>query len=188
MGSWDRPAHAQLDASHFRLAYARCRRHRCFAIRFSSATPRLRTTRSTGWRRCRPDGAVRMSSLDTIEQHAKGITQSLILCAHTHVARAVRLRDGRLDRQSPAASARPAIAISHPYPHVIEAGTPDARYAILELANRKRLARHVPARALRSRHDGCAGARQWTGRTGECESLRDGSDKTKRPAICRPLS
>ena len=42
-----------------------------------------------------PDGTVRMASLDAIEKQREGITQPLILCAHTHVARTVRLRDGR---------------------------------------------------------------------------------------------
>ena len=43
-----------------------------------------------------PDGTVRMAPLDAIEKEAEGISQSLILCGHTHVARAVRLGDGRL--------------------------------------------------------------------------------------------
>ena len=80
-----------------------------------------------------PDGTVRMSSLDAIEEHAQGIAQSLILCAHTHLARAVRLRDGRLI-VNPGSVGSPGYRDTHPFPHVIEAGTPDARYAILELA------------------------------------------------------
>ena len=91
------------------------------------------------------DGAVRMSSLDPIEQQAKGITQSLILCAHTHVARAVRLRDGRRI-VNPGSVGSPGYRDTHPFPHVIEAGTPDARYAILELVRGQWLVtfRHVP--------------------------------------------
>ena len=58
-----------------------------------------------------------------------GITQSLILCAHTHLARAVRLRDGRL-MVNPGSVGWPGYRDTHPFPHVIEAGTPDARYAI----------------------------------------------------------
>jgi diadenosine tetraphosphatase ApaH/serine/threonine PP2A family protein phosphatase len=73
-----------------------------------------------------------MSSLDVIEKHAQGITQSLILCAHTHLARAVRLRDGRLI-VNPGSVGSPGYRDVHPFPHVVEAGTPDARYAILEL-------------------------------------------------------
>jgi diadenosine tetraphosphatase ApaH/serine/threonine PP2A family protein phosphatase len=86
-----------------------------------------------------------MSSLDAIEEKAKGIAQSLILCAHTHLARAVQLRDGRLI-VNPGSVGSPGYRDIHPFPHVIEAGTPDARYAILELANGHWLVtfRHVP--------------------------------------------
>jgi diadenosine tetraphosphatase ApaH/serine/threonine PP2A family protein phosphatase len=86
-----------------------------------------------------------MSSLDAIEQYAHGIAQSLILCAHTHLARAVRLRDGRLI-VNPGSVGSPGYRDTHPFAHVIEAGTPDARYAILELADGKwRVTfRHVP--------------------------------------------
>ena len=92
-----------------------------------------------------PDGTVCMSSLDAIEKQAEGITQPLILCAHTHVARAVRLRDGRLI-VNPGSVGSPGYRDTHPFPHVIEAGTPDARYAILELAdgNWRVTFRHVP--------------------------------------------
>ena len=74
-----------------------------------------------------------MSSLDAIEEHAQGIRQPLILCAHTHLARAVRLHDGRLI-VNPGSVGSPGYRDTHPFPHVVEAGTPDARYAILELA------------------------------------------------------
>ena len=93
-----------------------------------------------------PDGTVRMSPLEAIEKYAQGITQSLILCAHTHIARAVRLRDGRLI-VNPGSVGSPGYRDVHPFPHVVEAGTPDARYAILELA-RARLAGDVPACAI----------------------------------------
>jgi diadenosine tetraphosphatase ApaH/serine/threonine PP2A family protein phosphatase len=72
-----------------------------------------------------------MSSLEAIEQPAEGITQRLILCAHTHIARAVRLRDGRLI-VNPGSVGSPGYRDVHPFPHVMEAGSPDARYAILE--------------------------------------------------------
>jgi diadenosine tetraphosphatase ApaH/serine/threonine PP2A family protein phosphatase len=72
-----------------------------------------------------------MASLQTIEAAARGITQSLILCGHTHIARAVRLADGRMVI-NPGSVGSPGYRDVHPYPHVIEAGTPDARYAILE--------------------------------------------------------
>jgi len=92
-----------------------------------------------------PDGTLRMAALETIEAAAEGITQSLILCAHTHLARAVRLSDGRMI-VNPGSVGSPGYRARHPYPHVVEAGTPDARYAILELADGawQVTFRHVP--------------------------------------------
>ena len=49
MGSWDRPAHAQLEA-RISTGCARCRRPQCFAIRCFSVTPRLPMMMSTGLR------------------------------------------------------------------------------------------------------------------------------------------
>jgi diadenosine tetraphosphatase ApaH/serine/threonine PP2A family protein phosphatase len=86
-----------------------------------------------------------MSSLDAIEAVAEGITQQLILCGHTHLARAVRLRDGRLV-VNPGSVGSPGYRDIHPFPHVIEAGSPDARYAILKwIGDDWRVTfRHVP--------------------------------------------
>jgi diadenosine tetraphosphatase ApaH/serine/threonine PP2A family protein phosphatase len=144
MGSWDRPAHAQLDATHLdwlravppTLVY----RDRVFLCHATPANDELYWLETV-----LPDGTVRMASLQAIEQAAKGITQRLILCAHSHLARAVRLADGRLVI-NPGSVGSPGYRDVHPYPHVIEAGTPDARYAILEFAEgRWRVTfRHVP--------------------------------------------
>lgn len=144
MGSWDRPAHAQLDQHHLdwlravpRTAVFLDRVFLCHATPEHDEVYWLETVQ--------PDGAVRMATLDAIEPRARGITQSLILCAHTHLARAVRLGDGRLI-VNPGSVGSPGYRDVHPHPHVIEAGTPDARYAILELAGgRWRVTfRHVP--------------------------------------------
>ena len=144
MGSWDRPAHAQLDARHLdwlravpNPAVFRDRVFLCHATPDHDEVYWLDTVL--------PDGTVRMASLDAIEERARGIAQSLILCAHTHLARAVRLRDGRLI-VNPGSVGSPGYRDTHPFPHVVEAGTPDARYAILELVgNDWRVTfRHVP--------------------------------------------
>jgi predicted phosphodiesterase len=132
MGSWDRPAHAQLDPRHFDWLRAvpatrvfRDQVFLCHATPDDDEVYWLETVLS--------DGTVRMSSLEWIEEHARGITQRLILCAHTHIARAVKLSDGRLI-VNPGSVGSPGYRDIHPFPHVIEAGSPDARYAILELS------------------------------------------------------
>jgi diadenosine tetraphosphatase ApaH/serine/threonine PP2A family protein phosphatase len=130
MGSWDRPAHAQLDAIHLDWLRAvpptlvfRDRVFLCHATPDSDEVYWLETVL--------PDGAVRLASLEAIEAAASGIAQPLILCGHSHVARAVRLGDGRMV-VNPGSVGSPGYRDVHPFPHVIEAGTPDARYAILE--------------------------------------------------------
>jgi putative phosphoesterase len=75
-----------------------------------------------------PSGA-RCASPVEIEVRAGTCDAALILCGHTHLARSVRLPDGRLVL-NPGSVGLPAYADDKPYPHVMEAGTPHARYAI----------------------------------------------------------
>ncbi len=130
MGSWDRPAHAQLDGHH--LAWLRDvppTRVLEDAVYLCHATP---ASDETYWLEAvQADGTVVMSAIAAIEQAAAGITQSLILCGHTHVARAVRLRDGRMI-VNPGSVGSPGYRDIVPFPHTMEAGSPDARYAILD--------------------------------------------------------
>jgi diadenosine tetraphosphatase ApaH/serine/threonine PP2A family protein phosphatase len=144
MGSWDRPAHAQLDAKHLdwlrQVPTTRVFRDRvflCHAMPGNDEVYWLETVL--------PDGTVRMASLESIEQAAEGVAQRLILCGHSHLARVVRLSDGRMI-VNPGSVGSPGYRDIHPFPHLVEAGTPDARYAILELADGdwRVTFRHVP--------------------------------------------
>jgi diadenosine tetraphosphatase ApaH/serine/threonine PP2A family protein phosphatase len=144
MGSWERDVYTQLDASDLDWLRAipptRLFRNSVFLCH---ATP---ASDEAYWLEAAlPSGIVAMAPLDAIEKAAEGITQSLILCAHTHIARAVRLRDGRMV-VNPGSVGLPGYRANHPVPHVVEAGTPDARYAILELRDERwRVTfRHVP--------------------------------------------
>ncbi len=58
------------------------------------------------------------------------VTASLVLCGHTHVARSVR--SGGTLIVNPGSVGLAAYADSHPHPHAVETGSPDARYAIVE--------------------------------------------------------
>jgi diadenosine tetraphosphatase ApaH/serine/threonine PP2A family protein phosphatase len=130
MGSWDRPAHAELEARHLdwlrtipaSLVF-RERVYLCHATPASDEVYWLETVL--------PDGTVRLAGLPQIVEAAQGIEQELILCGHSHLARAVRLSDGRLI-VNPGSVGCPGYRDIHPFPHVVEAGTPHARYAILE--------------------------------------------------------
>lgn len=57
--------------------------------------------------------------------------ETLVLTAHTHRARVVTLPDGRLV-VNPGSVGLPAYSDIDPYPHRMEAGTPHARFALLE--------------------------------------------------------
>lgn len=144
MGSWDGPAHAQLDPRHLDWLRAvpptRVFREQVFLCHATPASDEVYWLETV-----LPDGAVRMASLETIEQGAKAIKQPLMLCGHSHIARAVRLADGRMI-VNPGSVGSPGYRDVHPFPHVMEAGTPDARYAILESVGGiwRATFRHVP--------------------------------------------
>ncbi|WP_075219630.1 metallophosphoesterase family protein [Acuticoccus yangtzensis] len=76
-------------------------------------------------------GRTRLAGRDAIRGRLKGIGDAgLVLCGHTHVARAVMV-DGVLV-VNPGSVGMPGYADDEPAPHVMEAGSPDARYALLE--------------------------------------------------------
>src|SRR5476651_985321 len=94
MSSWDRPAHAQLDKVHLDWLRAqpptRIYRDQVFLCHATPASDEVYWLETV-----LPDGTVRMSSLEAIEEIAGSIPQPLILCGHSHIARAVQLGDGR---------------------------------------------------------------------------------------------
>jgi putative phosphoesterase len=77
------------------------------------------------------DGVARRASLETILAKAEGIGQSLMLCGHTHVARALRLPDGRLVL-NPGSVGCPGYTDSGVAGRHVFAGTPFAAYAVLD--------------------------------------------------------
>ncbi|MCV3766707.1 metallophosphoesterase family protein [Rhizobium sp. TRM95796] len=78
-----------------------------------------------------PDGIVHARPLAEVETFAEGVSQSLILCGHTHLAQMVRLSDGRLI-VNPGSVGCPAYDDDEPHPHKVEAGSPHAAYAVIE--------------------------------------------------------
>ena len=60
----------------------------------------------------------------------RDVNQPVVVCGHSHIPRTVWLPDGRLV-VNPGSVGVPAYEDDLPYPHVMEAGSPHARYAIL---------------------------------------------------------
>ncbi len=68
---------------------------------------------------------------ETICDHLKGITQSQVMCGHSHIPRTVYVPHKWLVF-NPGSVGWPAYTDDTPYPHVMETGSPHARYAILD--------------------------------------------------------
>ena len=130
MGPSDRHAHALLNDSQLEwLAGLPATLLYRDTVFLCHGTPRDDETywldRVTG------NGTVAAAPIEEVEAEASGIAASLILCGHTHLPRVVRLRDGRI-AVNPGSVGLPGYRWDVPVDHVVEAGTPDACYAILE--------------------------------------------------------
>lgn len=73
----------------------------------------------------------RAATMAEVAQRAGDAAAALILCGHTHMPRSITLPDGRLI-VNPGSVGLQAYDDDHLYPHVMENGTPHARYAIVE--------------------------------------------------------
>ncbi|MDQ2878880.1 MAG: metallophosphatase family protein [Pseudomonadota bacterium] len=65
-----------------------------------------------------------------VEQRAGSIDAAVILCGHSHVQRVVTLDDGRVIA-NPGSVGLPAYDDDRPHVHLVESGSPHARYAVL---------------------------------------------------------
>ncbi|MBN8294120.1 metallophosphoesterase family protein [Rhodobacter sp. NTK016B] len=81
--------------------------------------------------RITPDGAVAQRDCETISRLLAGIEAGLVLCAHSHLPRALRLPDGR-QVVNPGSVGCPAYLDDAPVPHRVESGFPEASYALIE--------------------------------------------------------
>ena len=130
MPSWEVHAFSELAPRHLawlrRLPFSRVYRDEVYLCH---ATPQ---DDSSYWlEEVSAEGHVFLRSLEGIEALAAGIEQSLILCGHSHIPRAVQLSDGRLI-VNPGSVGCPAYDDDRPVPHKVETGHAMASYAILE--------------------------------------------------------
>ena len=75
-------------------------------------------------------GRVRLASQDEIKRRLNGSTASVMLCGHSHVQRVVK--HGSILIVNPGSVGLPAYEDTSPEYHVVESGSPDARYAMLK--------------------------------------------------------
>jgi predicted phosphodiesterase len=95
---------------------------------------------------------------------------SLVLCGHTHVPRVVQL-PGRALIVNPGSVGLPAYSDKEPFPHRMEAGSPHARYAIVE---RRSAGWHVELRAVPYDHERAAVLAEANGAPDWARALRTG--------------
>jgi len=89
---------------------------------------------------------------DEIDGLLSRCVERIILCGHDHTSRVVRLPDGRMII-NPGSVGCPAYVDDAP-PHVVEAGTPHARYAIV------RVGETIDVEAIRVSYDWDGAARE----------------------------
>jgi hypothetical protein len=79
------------------------------------------------------EGELIPAPLAQIEERSASCPASLILCGHSHIPRVARTRTGQLI-VNPGSVGSQAYRGHHPVPHLLELGSPHARYAIVERA------------------------------------------------------
>jgi len=77
------------------------------------------------------DGARPATHGEVLDRLGEEADRPLLLCGHTHLQRALRLPTGATV-VNPGSVGWPAYADDQPHPHVMEAGTPHARYAVVD--------------------------------------------------------
>jgi len=85
---------------------------------------------------------VRAATLCEVDARLGQVDAEVIACGHTHVPRSMRASTGQLI-VNPGSVGLPAYDDNHPHPHVIETGSPDARYAIIERLDGTWVATHI---------------------------------------------
>ncbi|WP_377288214.1 metallophosphoesterase family protein [Rhizobium sp. SG2393] len=129
MGAWDRPAHAELQAHHLNwLAALPATLTLPPGLLLCHANPRDDTTY---WlHQPADDGSMRLAAQAHVEALATGATANLLLCGHTHIPGLVTLADGR-KVLNPGSVGCQAYRDDEPVSHIVETGSPEARYAVI---------------------------------------------------------
>jgi predicted phosphodiesterase len=117
-----------------------------------------------------PDGARPATETEVLDRLGSSAGVPLLLCGHTHLQRAMRLPTGALVL-NPGSVGWPAYDDDAPHPHVMEAGTPHARYAIADDAGGGWTSEF---RAVEYDWDAAAAIAEGNGRPDVARALRTG--------------
>lgn len=113
---------------------------------------------------------LRQASVGEITDRLQGVNHTVVLCGHTHIPRSLRLPDGRRVI-NPGSVGLQAYEDTHPVPHVIQTGSPEARYAIIE---RKGTDWSVDLRKVAYDHQAAADLAKSNGRRDWAAALQTG--------------
>jgi predicted phosphodiesterase len=117
-----------------------------------------------------PSGARPATEAEVVERLGAAAEVPLLLCGHTHLQRSMRLASGAFV-VNPGSVGWPAYDDDHPHPHVIEAGTPHARYAVVDDSSGRW---EVEFRAVSYDWDRSATMAEANGRADVAHALRTG--------------
>ncbi len=76
-------------------------------------------------------GRLRVATARELDERLGAVTAALVVCGHSHVPRSLRSARGQL-LVNPGSVGLPGFVAHSPQRHVVENGSPDARYAIVE--------------------------------------------------------
>jgi predicted phosphodiesterase len=117
------------------------------------------------------DGRLMRARPEKIAERLQGLDARVILCGHSHRPDLVRLADGRVII-NPGSVGDPAYHDPTGQPHVSEAGSPHARYAVIDLTSGG--VASATFRALAYDHEAAALRAESNGRTDWAHALRTG--------------
>ncbi|POF28106.1 metallophosphoesterase family protein [Roseibium marinum] len=108
---------------------------------------------------------------DTLARELNGETSPVICCGHTHIPRLIRLQETGQILLNPGSVGLPSYQDDHPQRHVMEAGSPHARYALMTNNNG---AWNFQQKILSYDWDAASRAAQENGRPGWARALKHG--------------
>ncbi len=107
----------------------------------------------------------------TLLEELKGEAAPVVCCGHTHIPRVIRLQKTGQIILNPGSVGLPSYEDDHPHRHVMEAGSPHARYAIM---TNNRGAWNFQEKILTYDWDTASREAQKNGRPGWARSLKHG--------------